>query len=210
MRGVRQRLKGFQPAHLIAAFVDPRSKYLPMFDDETKSAIRVMVKEEMVVCAPTVATKNIQVNTQPKSRKAAIFNSDENSTGYFTSDDERDQELNQYMATSRIPYFYVNKDGSESMHNPLDWWRTHANDFPTLAILAKKYLCIPATSAPVERLFSHAGLTITAKRNRLAEDVAAELIFLNANWEKLHFGEEDVKGDVVEWDSDIEIVEATA
>ena len=71
---------------------------------------------------------------------------------------------------------------------------------------------IPATSAPVERLFSHAGLTITEKRNRLAEDVAADLIFLNATWEQLRFGEisTDEKNDVVEWDSDVEIIEPKA
>jgi len=71
------------------------------------------------------------------------------------------------------------------MNNPLDWWRLHESTFPTLAILAKKYLCIPATSAPVERLFSRAGLKIAEKRNRLNEDVAADLIFLNANWDRL-------------------------
>jgi hypothetical protein len=35
-----------------------------------------------------------------------------------------------------------------------------------------------------ERLFSRAGLTITEKRNRINEDVAADLIFLNSNWDK--------------------------
>ena len=126
--------------------------------------------------------------------------------------DDLDNELNRYLATSKLSYFYVGKDGKEKMNNPLDWWRTHAKDFPTLAILTKKYLCIPATSAPVERLFSHAGLTITEKRNRLAEDVAADLIFLNANWEQLQFGKisTDEKNDVVEWDSDVEIIEPKA
>jgi hypothetical protein len=43
---------------------------------------------------------------------------------------------------------------------PLDWWRLHQHDFVYLSKLAAKYLSIPATSAPSERVFSTAGLTI--------------------------------------------------
>jgi hypothetical protein len=48
--------------------------------------------------------------------------------------------------------------------NPLDWWRVHKDDFPHLANLSIKYLAIPATSAPSERVFSTAGLTIAKDR----------------------------------------------
>ena len=51
--------------------------------------------------------------------------------------------------------------------NPLDWWKVHETDYPYLAKLAIKYLSIPATSAPSERVFSTAGLTIAKDRTRL-------------------------------------------
>jgi len=44
-------------------------------------------------------------------------------------------------------------------------------------------LAIPATSAPTERLFSTAGRTITAERNRLSPDMADALIFLRGAME---------------------------
>jgi hypothetical protein len=45
--------------------------------------------------------------------------------------------------------------------------------------LARKYLCIPATSAPSERVFTDAGLTISNKRASLHTQNAANLIFLH-------------------------------
>lgn len=42
--------------------------------------------------------------------------------------------------------------------DPLDWWRENRANFPRLAILAQKFLCVPATSVASERFFSAAGL----------------------------------------------------
>jgi len=42
--------------------------------------------------------------------------------------------------------------------DPLIWWKREANNFPALAVLARKYLCIVGTSVPSERLFSKGGL----------------------------------------------------
>jgi len=52
---------------------------------------------------------------------------------------------------------------------------------PTLAILARRYLAIPATSAPSESIFSIAGDTITKKRNKLSDESFRRLIVLK-NW----------------------------
>ncbi len=49
--------------------------------------------------------------------------------------------------------------------------------YKLLSILAARFLCIPATSAPSECVFSVAGLTIAKDRARLASDTANELIF---------------------------------
>jgi hypothetical protein len=51
--------------------------------------------------------------------------------------------------------------------------------FPHLANLAQQLLCIPVTSAPSERVFSNAGLTISKDRASLAPDTASELVFLH-------------------------------
>ena len=64
---------------------------------------------------------------------------------------------------------------------PLIFWCTHANTLPLLASLAKKYLCVPATSVPVERLFTKAGGVVTKQRSRLTPENSNALISL-ASW----------------------------
>ena len=68
---------------------------------------------------------------------------------------------------------------------PLEWWRTNAASLPYLARLARKLLCIPATSASTERIFSSAGLTITRLRARLTPDNASNILFLAGAYEKV-------------------------
>ncbi len=99
-------------------------------------------------------------------------------------DDERfvDAELTLFLAEPNIPRFEVLADGNIELNNPLHWWKHKRVRYPIISIIAKGLLCIPATSASSERLFSTAGLTIAADRARLLPDNAALLIFLHENW----------------------------
>lgn len=65
---------------------------------------------------------------------------------------------------------------------PLMWWKTNKTRFPVLSKLAKKYLAVPATSTPSERLFSEAGNVMTIKRTQLAPNMLENLVFCKKNW----------------------------
>jgi hypothetical protein len=56
---------------------------------------------------------------------------------------------------------------------------TNHRKYKMMSQLAICILCIPATSAPAEQVFSVAGLTIAKNRARLAPETANELIFLH-------------------------------
>ena len=78
----------------------------------------------------------------------------------------------------------MNMMNGRQYSNPLkDFWKKKELDFPSLSQLSRKILCIPATSAPSERVFSRAGLTITKLRASLSNDHANALIFLHDTWE---------------------------
>jgi hypothetical protein len=70
-------------------------------------------------------------------------------------------------------------DGIEgAFTNPLLWWKSNSTQFPTISKIARKFLCIPATSAPSERVFSVAGLVISKLRAHLTPENASCIIML--------------------------------
>ncbi|MBW0464744.1 hypothetical protein O181_004459 [Austropuccinia psidii MF-1] len=67
-------------------------------------------------------------------------------------------ELNQYLSEPIEP----------KATNILSFWRSQATMFPTLEVIACKYLAIPATSAPSERIFSGGQKILTYQRASLS------------------------------------------
>ena len=94
------------------------------------------------------------------------------------------EELREYREMQRINMREMQEDGKRGdFTDPLKWWKHHLLRFPTLGKIARKYLCIPATSAPSERVFSLAGLTISKIRSRLDSENASCLICVRDNWD---------------------------
>ena len=62
---------------------------------------------------------------------------------------------------------YMSFERLRRKDDPLAWWRQHETHLPRLAKLAKKYLAVPATSVPSERVFSKAGQLVSARRANL-------------------------------------------
>ena len=75
-------------------------------------------------------------------------------------------------------------DQGDKSGDPLLWWKNREVLYPILSKLAKKYLAIPASSVPSERIFSLAGNLVTKKRVNLLPENVDLLIFLNKNIEK--------------------------
>ena len=70
----------------------------------------------------------------------------------------------------------------------LKWWRAREKNGmfgPYIPKLARWALATPATSAPVERVFSRCALITTRNRNRLSADSISLTMFLKESWGKV-------------------------
>lgn len=65
--------------------------------------------------------------------------------------------------------------------NPLQWWSGQQNTLPLLAKYARKYLAIPASSVPSERIFSRGGLIVTDNRVCLTGNNVEMLVMTSMN-----------------------------
>lgn len=64
----------------------------------------------------------------------------------------------------------------------LEYWKTQgAALYPGIAKIALRYLSIPATEVPSERMFSTAGNTVTSHRERLKPGHVEQIVFLHDN-----------------------------
>jgi hypothetical protein len=75
----------------------------------------------------------------------------------------------------------MNQPIAASNINPCEWWNERKTLFPHLSKLARKYLAIPASSVPSERLFSDTGNHISIRRTRLDPNLLYHMIFLKRN-----------------------------
>jgi hypothetical protein len=66
----------------------------------------------------------------------------------------------------------------------LQWWKEHAITYPCLAAMARDYLAIPATGAPVERVFS-GGTTLVQPKRRLLREGSVRACMCLKDWLKL-------------------------
>ena len=83
------------------------------------------------------------------------------------------QEVHKYIRHATYTHAVKLED------NPLAWWKQHGHLFPTLSRLARRYLATPATSCPVERLFSVAGQVDASRRANLSSDNLTLLVFMH-------------------------------
>ena len=71
------------------------------------------------------------------------------------------------------------------------WYVNHVN-FPRIAKVARKWLCVSATSTASERVFSDCGLVVTAKRTRLSGFALRDQVLVRRNLRYVECNEDEI------------------
>ena len=78
------------------------------------------------------------------------------------------------------------KDTQGEFQDPLGWWKAKESTYLILAKLAIKYLNIPATSAPSERIWSRSVNMLSIRRSLMNPEIASLMMFIWENAAILH------------------------
>ena len=91
-------------------------------------------------------------------------------------------QLKRYVAYDHGEVCF-NENGEVKEINPVSFWSDSQVriSMPGLALLADLVLSVPASSAPVERLFGHGGIIFRPHRRRLTDEHLSEMIFAKCN-----------------------------
>ena len=76
---------------------------------------------------------------------------------------------------------YFDSPSEPISSNPLIYWSNNKDKYKRLCVIAQNVLALPASSAPVERLFSIAGKVFRLDRCRLAHNRFSHMMFIRCN-----------------------------
>ena len=189
-RGNRQ--KGFPKTMLIAAALDPRSKSLKYLGPKDKSNIWDEIKCMMRLVSDEIKKKpdivDLVGSVRPPTATASAMSillkgmGDDDDDEEDASISEGNRAIGDELERYRTMKSLLPQHADGTFSDPLAWWQMNEELLQVLSIIARRLLCVPATSAPSERVFSVAGLTISKCRTSVQPQHASELIFLHDSW----------------------------
>ncbi|XP_039608816.1 E3 SUMO-protein ligase ZBED1-like [Polypterus senegalus] len=170
--------------------LDPRFKALPHIEDDERQKIFSDIITEMMTTTEEETEDATEIGAvSSSSPEASSTRSPPAKKSVMT---ELFGELFQRQGGSSKPTLLeqvqeevikYRASGCLSLEaDPLLWWKGNEGTYPHIAKLAKRYLCIPATSVASERVFSTAGDIVIATRSVLSAENVDTLIFLAKNF----------------------------
>ena len=172
-----------------AAFLDPRLKTLPFLSLSERSEMMKAIERKAVEIVDSIET-NLEPTTNTREEPSEKRRKGEHQLMNLIDDimhsvqDDLHQSSEQATLTAQEKVqAEISRYSLEPSYvgDPLKWWKANASRYPLLANLARKYLCIPATSVPSERVFSSAGHIVNKRRACLDPSSVNMLVFLAEN-----------------------------
>lgn len=163
---------------ILAAAVDPRYKELKFISGEERTQVH-----EALLDRVQKLHLQLHANDKPQDCQEPPAKKKKETAMTFLLGDSSDDDVPVPTGREEVKEFWKEPTLHIDDHH-LQWWERHESRFPTLARLAKCFLCVPATSVLAERIFSTAGLIVNQQRSCLKPENVDMLIFLNRNLPK--------------------------
>jgi hypothetical protein len=194
--GLHKRQKGLQPCHFMSTALDPRTRDffgIPVEEHNMlKTGVHTMLlqfhqKKGTVVSKVVPKMPDIkkgdgsgQYLQELRAKRLKMEKTAVNvSSSPVATSNECESESSVLSRHLQIELFSFFNEPISSVDCSLLWWKHNQHRFPLLAEAARHWLCVPATSAPVERLFSIAGRVIEERRSRLDPSIVDDIVFLH-------------------------------
>jgi hypothetical protein len=147
-----------------------------------------MLMTELSFIKPTnereTASSSTEAPQPSKKPRVSMFEHYSTTRQPSTSDGQQlERQLTHYLDFINATTFDLG-DSSSTMSTICT-----RSDFTALQPLFERVLCTPASSAPVERIFSQSGLIVRPHRSKLSDKILEALVFLKCN-AKLGYGVE--------------------
>ena len=159
---------------VVCAALDPRFRSLQFLDDKV-SAAKDHVKSLLAESAAVTSASE-----PPRKRSGGLSRLFGRSQPSKDAPSTTNDDAKTRLRDREVELFFM-EDDLDVDDSPLEWWRKNEHRFPGLSTLARRYLSVPATSVPSERIFSAAGRLVTKLRNGLSPAHIDASIFLAVN-----------------------------
>ena len=157
---------------------------LDSFRPSKKEAVKDKIKNLLA------AVKNSETQFVSETQSKKQSRTDNLRNGNYKVYLEKDKELDEAkeveaeeedLMLDKFIKLVSNNVKYKKEKDALAFWKKNEENFPRLAILARKYLSVQASSCAVERMFSIAGHIFSVKRRRLGIKFFCEILILKLN-----------------------------
>ena len=199
VRGLKNNMKKMQYTYnskLVLALRESVEKRLTLFEENdvytTASALdpcfklkwcnsdgeQKAIKQHLISKAG--ATTKLTANLRPPPTKRQCVTEPDNLFDFMEESDPQTTFSDTSKITTEVNV-YLSQPCTDRHSDPLQFWKAQHGNFPTLSQLVPHHLSIPASSAPVERLFSIAGKVFRPERCSLKDSTFEQLMFIRCN-----------------------------
>ena len=139
---------------------------------------KTLLGEKQDNASSHIGEVNEPVTKKKRSGLAILLGDDYTNKASINSETDDSEDSDPVLKEVEL---YLKEKPIDREEPPLGWWKENQHRFPLVSRVAKRYLTIPITSTPAERVFSTAGLTVTRLRSCLTPEHVNMLVYLNKN-----------------------------